>query len=249
MTKTTNTGTPSKRQAGVLENLRPLIVDVAVPLGSYYFFKGAFGMSTFAALAWSSVVPAVRTVWGVVRERRVNGLAALILVVNVVGLALSFVSGDPRLMLAKDGAVSSTVGIGILVSVAVGRPMMTAGLKPFLVKGDAAREAAWERLASGTVAGSAEFLRKERVFSVIWGLMLLVECVARVVGAYTIPVDTMVWLSSLLLVVAITLGMVVCGGVAAEPMACLITDEVRRGEAGQEAAAEAERDGRLAVAA
>ena len=29
----------------------PLIVDVAVPLGSYYLFKDAFGTSTFAALA------------------------------------------------------------------------------------------------------------------------------------------------------------------------------------------------------
>ncbi|WP_369224334.1 VC0807 family protein [Streptomyces sp. R39] len=245
MTKTTNTESQSKQQPSVLENLRPLLVDVAVPLGSYYFFKGAFGMGTFAALAWSSVVPAVRTLWSVVKERRVNGLAALILVVNVVGLALSFVSGDPRLMLAKDGAVSSTIGIGILVSVALGRPMMTAGLKPFLLKGDAAREAAWERLASGTAARSAEFLRKERVFSVIWGLVLVTECVARVVGAYTIPVATMVWLSSLLLVVAISLGMVLCARAAAEPMACLITDEVKRQEAAQEQAQEQE----LAVAA
>ncbi|MEU3521556.1 VC0807 family protein [Streptomyces sp. NPDC006654] len=234
MTKTTNTGSLNKRQSGVLENLRPLLVDVAVPLGSYYFLKGAFGMSTFAALAWSSVVPAVRTVWGVARERRANGLAALILVVNVVGLALSFVSGDPRLMLAKDGAVSSTVGIGILVSVALGKPMMTTGLRPFLLKGDPAREAAWERLAAGTATGSAEFLRKERVFSVIWGVILVAECVARVVGAYTIPVATMVWLGSVFLVVAITLGMVVCGGAAAEPMARLITDEVKRQEAAQE---------------
>lgn len=112
----------------------PLLVDVAMPLGSYYLFKGAFGMSTFAALAWSSVLPAVRTAWSAVSKRTVNGLAGLILVVNVVGLVLSFVSGDPRLMLAKDSGVSSTVGIGILVSVALGRPMMTAALKPFLVK-------------------------------------------------------------------------------------------------------------------
>ena len=54
----------------------PLIVDVAVPLGSYYLFKDGFGMSTFAALAWSSVVPAARTVWSVVKERAINGLAA-----------------------------------------------------------------------------------------------------------------------------------------------------------------------------
>ena len=135
---TTETSKKTSKQNPFL----PLIVDVAVPLGSYYLCKDAFGMSTFAALAWSSVVPAVRTTWSAVKERKTNALAGLILVVNVVSLLLSFVSGDPRLMLAKDSAVSSTVAIGILVSVALGKPMMTAGLKPFLVKGDAAKEAA-----------------------------------------------------------------------------------------------------------
>jgi hypothetical protein len=211
----------------LLTNLKPLLVDVAVPIGSYYLLKDGFGMSTFAALAWSSVVPALRTVWSVVKERQANGLAALILVVNVVGLVLSFVSGDPRLMLAKDGAVSSTVGIGILVSVALGKPMMTAGLKPFLVKGDAAKEAAWERLASGNAAGSAAFLRRERAYSMVWGGALLAECTARVVGAYTMPVDTMVWLGTVFLIGAIVIGMVVGGGLAAEPMESLLSREAK----------------------
>ncbi|MEU9915041.1 VC0807 family protein [Streptomyces sp. NPDC051001] len=208
----------------------PLIVDVAVPVGSYYLFKDAFGMSTFAALAWSSAVPAGRTVWSVARERTVNGLAALILVVNAVSLLLGLVSGDPRLMLAKDSGVSSIIGVGILVSVALGRPMMTAGFKPFLVRGDSAREAAWRRLADGTAEGSAAFLRAERVFSVVWGVVLLAECVARVVGAYTLPVDTMVWLGSVILAGSMTLAFVVSRVVAAEPMAHLLISEVKAAE-------------------
>ncbi|MEU1514821.1 VC0807 family protein [Streptomyces sp. NPDC005811] len=213
----------------------PLLLDVAVPIGSYYLFKNAFGMSTFAALAWSSVGPAVRTVWSVVQERRVNGFAGLILLVNVVGLLLSFVAGDPRLMLAKDSALSSTVGIGILVSVWLGRPMMTAGLKPFLVKGKADREAAWERLLSGGSERSAAFLRAERVYSVVWGVVLLAECVVRVVGAYTVPVDTMVWLGSVVMVVAIGTGVVVSGALAAGPMAGMLGAEAGEREvAGQQ---------------
>ncbi|MFH9546876.1 VC0807 family protein [Streptomyces sp. NPDC051445] len=211
----------------------PLLVDVAMPLGSYYLFKGAFGMSTFAALAWSSVLPAVRTAWSAVSKRTVNGLAGLILVVNVVGLVLSFVSGDPRLMLAKDSGVSSTVGIGILVSVALGRPMMTAALKPFLVKGDAVREAAWARLENGTAAASAAFRRRERAFSIVWGVVLLAECVVRVVGAYTVPVDTMVWLGSLIMVVAMGMGFVVGGALGAGPMVAMVASEVKAGEAAE----------------
>ncbi|MFJ3308968.1 VC0807 family protein [Streptomyces sp. NPDC086549] len=218
----------------------PLIVDVAVPLGSYYLFKDGFGTSTFAALAWSSVVPAVRTVWGVVKERKTNGLAGLILFVNVVSLLLSFVSGDPRLMLAKDSGISSTIAIGILVSVALGKPMMTAGMKPFLVKGDAAKEAAWERLVSGRAAASAAFLRKERVFSIVWGLVLLAECVARVVGAYTVPVDTMVWLGTVIMVGAMAIAFVVSGGLAVEPMERMLTAEVEAARSETPEAAKAE---------
>ncbi|MGW6525742.1 VC0807 family protein [Streptomyces sp. NPDC054962] len=209
----------------------PLLVDVAVPLGSYYLFKGAFGMSTFAALAWSSLVPAGRTLWSAVSRRTVNGLAGLILVVNIVGLVLSLVSGDPRLMLAKDSGVSSTIGIGILISVALGRPMMTAAVKPFLVKGDAVREAAWARLESGASVASADFRKRERAFSIVWGVVLLVECVVRVVGAYTVPVDTMVWLGSVVMVVAMGIGFVVGGALGAGPMAAMVAFETGAGEA------------------
>ncbi|OIJ91311.1 hypothetical protein BIV25_29685 [Streptomyces sp. MUSC 14] len=240
---TKNTGNQSRNEQrtqnpSMLDNFRPLLLDVAVPLGSYYLFKDAFGMSTFAALAWSSVVPAVRTVWSLVRERRTNALAGLILVVNVVSLLLSFVSGDPRLMLAKDSGVSSVVAIGILASVWLGRPMMTAGMKPFLVKGDVEKEAAWERLTAGGPAGVSEravaFRRKEKAFSVVWGLVLLAECVARIVGAYTIPVDTMVWLGSVILVGAMVIGFVVGGGLAAGPMDEMLAAEVADGRARQQ---------------
>ncbi|MGW0424138.1 VC0807 family protein [Streptomyces sp. NPDC003015] len=212
------TKTNSKRA-----NLTPLIVDVAVPIGAYYLLKGGLGMSTLMALGLSSVVPAVRTGWSVVRERTVNALAALILVVNVVGLLLSFVAGDPRLMLAKDSGVSSVIGIGILVSVALGRPMMTAGMKPWLVKGIAEREAAWARLQDK----SADFRRAERRFSVVWGVVLLTECVVRVVGAYTLPVDTMVWLGSLIMVGSMAVAFLVSGAIGAGPMAGMLIAETK----------------------
>ncbi|MFJ8787512.1 VC0807 family protein [Streptomyces sp. NPDC102476] len=212
------TKTNSKRA-----NLAPLIVDVAVPIGAYYLLKDGLGMSTLMALGLSSVVPAVRTGWSVLRERTVNGLAALIVAVNVVGLLLSFVAGDPRLMLAKDSGVSSVIGIGILVSVALGRPMMTAGMKPWLVKGIAEREAAWARLQDG----SADFRRAERRFSVVWGVVLLAECVLRVVGAYTLSVDTMVWLGTVVMIVAMAVAFLVSGAVGAGPMARMLIAETR----------------------
>ncbi|MGW5179519.1 VC0807 family protein [Streptomyces sp. NPDC004082] len=212
-------------RGSVRRGFMPLVVDVAVPLASFYLLKDGFGFGTVAALGWSSVLPAVRTVWSAVRDRRLNGLAALILVVNVAGLVLGSVAGAPRLMLAKDSAVSSVVGIGVLVSVLLGRPMMTAAMAPFLIKGDAARGAAWQRL----LGGSERFRRAERTFSVVWGVVLLGECVVRVVGAYTLPVDTMVWLGTVVMIGSMALAFLLSGALAVVPMKMMLREELGGG--------------------
>ncbi|MFF3393264.1 VC0807 family protein [Streptomyces sp. NPDC002669] len=211
----------STRRGAMLDNVLPLLVDVGVPLASYYVLK-ATGMGTFAALAWSSVLPAVRTAWSVLRGQRLNGLAALIVTVNAVSLLTSLVVGDPRLMLAKDSGVSSVVGIVVLVTALKGQPMMSAGVRPWLVGGDAAKAAAWQRLS----AGSAAFRRAETRFSVVWGVALLGECVVRAVGAYTVPVETMVWLGTVIMVVTLVSAFLVSGRVGAVPMQRMIAEAV-----------------------
>ncbi|MEU2670853.1 VC0807 family protein [Streptomyces sp. NPDC007164] len=215
---------PHTPRNALLDSLMPLLVDVGVPLASYYALKTA-GLGTFAALAWSSVLPAVRTVWGVARKRRLNGLAALIVTVNVVSLLTSLAVGDPRLMLAKDSGVSSIIGLVILVTALKGQPMMTAGLRPWLVKGDTAKDAAWQRLA----AGSAAFRRAEIRFSAVWGAALLGECVVRAVGAYTLPVETMVWLGTVAMAATLVFAFLLSGRVGAVPMERMIAEEAGAG--------------------
>jgi hypothetical protein len=207
---------------GLLRSLRPLAIDVAVPLGSYYLLRDGLGLSLWLSLAASSVLPAIRSVAGIVAQRRLNVLAMLMLAVNLAGLAVSFATGDPRLMIARDSVISSVIALAILGSVLLRRPLMTAGLRPWLTRGAAGREAAWDRLA----AGSARFRRLESLFSVIWGVVLLADCAARVIGAFTIPVPTMVWLSTVFLLGAIGVASVL-GGVAAGPMLQMVEREAR----------------------
>ena len=110
------------------------------------------------------------------------------LATNVVGIAISHVTGDPRLMIAKDSATSGMVALSIALSAIVGRPLMSAALKPMLTRGDAALTTAWDRLS----AESEAFGGLERRYSLIWGCALLADCAGRLAGAFTLPVDTMV---------------------------------------------------------
>ncbi|WP_441251095.1 VC0807 family protein [Kitasatospora sp. McL0602] len=186
--------------------LRPLAVDVALPVATYWAAHSLLGLSLVVSLGLGSVVPAVRTAQQLLRSRSVNGLALLMLVVNLAGAGLSLLSGDPRLMIAKDAVVSSVIGLGMLVSAFTGRPIMSAGMRPFIVKGKAARDAAWDRLASGSAAGSVAFRRHERNFTLVWGTVLAAECVVKAVAAYTLPVETMAWLGTVMLAGAVVLG-------------------------------------------
>jgi hypothetical protein len=200
--------------------LRLLLIDVGIPLGTYYLLHNAFGVSLWLSLALSSIGPAVRAIAGLAAERTLNVLAALVLAVNLAGIAISFLTGDPRAMIAKDSIVSSVIAFAILGSAALRRPLMSAGLKPFMTRGEPRRTAAWDQLSTS----SPRFRRLEFLFSTIWGLILLAECAARVVGAYTLPVTTMAWLGTVMALGALGVAMI-AGGAAAGPIQKMIDAE------------------------
>ncbi|MCC3775917.1 VC0807 family protein [Streptomyces sp. UNOB3_S3] len=225
-TTTPAVGVGGERRA-LAQSLTPLVVDALVPMAAYYALTSGFGMGTVAALAWTSVLPAARSLWSLVKDRRLNALASLMLVVNAVGLAMSAVTGDARLMLAKDSAGSGVIGAAVLISVLAGRPMMTAGLKPWITKGgDPAKTAAWERLQRE----SARFRRAELRFSLVWGLALLTESVSRVVAAYTLPAHTVVWLGNVLMGAAVLTAIVATGPLAVDPMEKMVAVETEAEE-------------------
>jgi hypothetical protein len=208
------------RRPGMAAALRPLLIDVGIPVGSYYLLRDAFGMSLWLSLTLSSVGPAARAIAGLVAERKLNLLATLMLAVNLAGIAVSLLTGDPRAMIAKDSVVSSVIGFAILGSAMLRRPLMSAGLRPFLTRGEPGRMAAWDRLS----AASPRFRRLELLFSIIWGVALLAECAARLVGAYRLPVTTMVWLGTVMTLGAIGVA-IVASGAAAGPIQKMIDAE------------------------
>lgn len=189
---------------------KTLGIEIAVPLGVYYGLH-SLGASDFTALALSGVFPLARTLLQFAKHRTINGLALVVLVTNVAGMLLTFVSGDARMMLAKDSIGSGFIGLVVLISAFTAQPIMTKALRPFLTHGKADHEAAWERLHD-----NARFATVLRRSSFIWGVGFMVESAARVVGAFTLPVSTMVWLSTVIFVASFAVIMVAAGASAKE---------------------------------
>ena len=202
-----------ERRARGESSIASLVVDVAIPLAIYYALHDGLGLPLVTAMAASSVIPAARTAYAAVRERELNQLAALMLTLNVASVVISLVSGNARLLFAREAAISSLVGIAALATVLAGRtPMFAPAMEAFMTRGEPRREQAWHRLAGADLG----FCRMLRRHTVIWGVVLLVDCCARVVCAYTMPVTELAWLSTAITVGSISFAAIASGAAYGE---------------------------------
>lgn len=180
---------------GALRAMAPIARDIAIPIGGYFALR-ALGCSDFLALAAGAVWSAGVTVVGVVRARRIDPMAAVMLGVFAIGLVGALISGDARIMIIKDSVGTAVVGVAFLISAAMHRPMTyVAARKTMTGEKLAGFEAAYRTKPS--------MRRAFEQLAVLWGAGLFGEAVLRVVLALRLPVATMAWLSSVLMVVTI----------------------------------------------
>lgn len=177
--------------------VKTLVWDVGGPVVVYYALR-ALGSPELAALAAAAGFALVRIAVVALRARRFDGVAAVVAAGFGIGLVLTLITGDPRVMLAKDSVVTGTVGTVFLVSCLIRRPVMYALIKRILP--GPRRAEAEERW--GTDRG---YRRTLTLMSAVWGGILLAEAVVRVVLVYSLPVDVMVGLSQVIQLAAIGL--------------------------------------------
>jgi hypothetical protein len=178
--------TLSPGQAGARRALATqLVVDVALPVIAYYVLR-ALGASVLWAAVGSGAVPAVRTALVALAARRIDVAGLVVLSLFVAGGVLSVVTGDARLVFAKDGWLTGALGVWVLVSLVMARPFMVhLGVAIATVKVGDEGAAAWERRWTQ----DDEFRRRLRLVSVVIGVVLVLDAVVRVVIALTLTLD------------------------------------------------------------
>lgn len=178
---------------------RQLLRDAGVPMATYYGLH-AVGASDLVALSGGTVLSGVFVVAEIVRKRRIDPFASVILASFVLGLGLTFVSGDARFAVAKDSFTTALIGAAFLISTAFGKPLIYVSAQ----RGMAADAAAAFRQRYRT---SPRMRRVLNALSLIWGAGLCAEAALRVVLVYHLPISTMVWLSTVM--TAVTFGLLI----------------------------------------
>lgn len=166
------------------------------PLVLYYALR-ALGLSVFAALLVGALVPVAGLVVNLLRGRRPDAVSGFWSILLLVALGVSLVGGDVRFLLARDALVTGTVGIWFLVSAATSRPLALMLSRPLLELMHDYPPGRWEQLWRD----QPRFRTIWRRASIGFGVGTLADAAARVVMAYTLPVDLVPALSTALYLV------------------------------------------------
>lgn len=151
----------------------------------------AAGASERTALLAATVLAASRLVWVALRRRQVTWFVAVMIAVFGLGLLLTFLAGDARVLLLKDSVVTASVGTVFLLSAVSGRPLTLAAAQTTQPWHAAALDDLFRR--------RADVRHRFVVSALVWGVGLLLESAVRIPLVYTLPVDAMVAISEALL--------------------------------------------------
>jgi hypothetical protein len=182
----------------------PYLLDLVVPLVSYYALTAA-GLSSFWALVAGGSLTGVSSVANTIRRRRLDGLGLLVIAEIGLGLALIATTRDPRLVLARGSLYLALAGIWVLASAFTRHPVTIDATRPFAARKGERGLVAFEWLT----ANSDRFLRIHRRVSAVWGLMFIAYAAVRIVIIYSTTVSRAVSLTEIPGIVAIGICLIV----------------------------------------
>jgi hypothetical protein len=171
--------------AGLRRVLSAVAENVVAPLAVYGLLT-VCGVATVWALLGSAAVSVVVVVAGYLRHRRVNARGALVGAQFLLAVAIATITGDARLMLAKESVGTVVVALVFAASTLTATPVL-AGIHRDLTTRPRAFDRRW--------LADAAFRRDHRRITAVWVCGLLVSAVAVVAAAYLPPVTTAVVLT------------------------------------------------------
>jgi hypothetical protein len=174
--------------------VRGLVLDVGLPLVTYYVLHAA-GTSDRVALLAATLAAGTRIVVVAVRRRVLNAFGLVMLVIFGLGLVLTFATGDVRFLVLKDSIGTGVLGLLFLCFAAAGHPLTLAATRTW---GPERAAAMAERYRTVPAVRHGHF-----VASIVWGVGLLAEALVRVLLVFVLPISVVVGLSTVLVVVTI----------------------------------------------
>lgn len=175
------------RRRGVIK----LIVDIALPIG-LYFALHFLGANDLVAFAIPAALPVLRVALWWLWKRRIEWIAVFTSLGFVLGLLAAWLlNGNPLFLKAHGVFLTGPLGIALLVSALIGRPLILSIIR--LIQ----PEQRMNTQAYNTLASNPIMRRKTTMLTVGVGLLLTTHAVVELTLALTLPSDTFLLVSKI----------------------------------------------------
>ncbi|MEU4424466.1 VC0807 family protein [Actinoplanes sp. NPDC024001] len=194
-----NTQTPENpRTTSWSASLTAIALDVVLPLAIYYVAR-AIGADPWLAVVVAALSPAANVALTWSRSRRLDPTGVFVIGALVLSLVVALFTGDERALMARESWITAAIGLWIIGSLATSRPfLLDVARKTSPPQMTHRYDQLWE--------GNAVFRRWMTLASIVWGLAFLIDAIARVVLAYTAPLDLVPITGVLVLVGLLVIG-------------------------------------------
>ena len=175
----------------LLRPLAGLLWDVGIPVIGFYALH-LCGSSDWIALLAATSSAAARVGWVALRSRRITWFGAAMMAVFAAGTGLAFLTGDPRLMLAKNSVGVALIGTLFLASLATERPLTLIAFQTWRPRDADALGHSYR-----CDAGVRQLFRRA---AAVWGVGMICDAVLRIPLIYVLPLTISVGASTALMV-------------------------------------------------
>lgn len=152
-----------------------------------------YGVPLVRALVIATLIPIITGAFTLLKQHRVDTLGALNIGFLVASIGLSYLTNDAHVLLLKGAAITGAFSLICLGSLFAPKPLIFYLGRQFTTGGDPALIADWNARWD-----RPQFRNTMRLMTAVWGFGYLLEVVARVIAAYTLPPVTVLWVSPII---------------------------------------------------
>ena len=190
-------GSQAAMRQGLRTSLLPdLIYTVIGPFILYQLLSPH--MPVTYALLLAGVLPAARTVMGLVRSRRLNPLGVLSLLTIALNIFSGLVLKDARLQLLSRSLPTACIGLLMLASLLTKKPLITRLAEYLRASATPSQKARFQERFKGQFSLKREMRSFFKLLTAIWGVGLFLELALHAVLVYTLTTSQMILVGPIL---------------------------------------------------
>jgi hypothetical protein len=159
-----------------------VLVNFLLPFLIYRATHRVFG-DVYALIA-ASTPPMGRTILQLARHRRVDALSLIVLAGIALSLIAFFGGGGARALQLREHLVAGVIGLGFLVSAAIGKPLIYQLARARMHRTSAQHGRWFETLRDHPI-----FRRAMLVMTLAWGVGLVVESAVACALVFALPIS------------------------------------------------------------